>query len=241
MKRPLLAVGRRVRQRHVTNVLRRVNLPARVLDAGCGDGAVLAAMMQLWPTARFVGIDEEPDVLNLAQGRIGTRSGVSLKLGSVGGADLGEQFDLIVCVDVLEHIRNDRGAFRWLAEHLAPGGILLVHVPSSPQRHVLRPIDAAIQAEVQAGQGPHLREGYSAEGATSLLNAVGLKPTQLGFTFHHPVVRLAEDVDTLLYNRHWRMLKALLLPMLLVAASFERRPVEAGPAYGMLLTAATDV
>ena len=39
-------------------------------------------------------------------------------------------FDLAVCLDVIEHLQDDRGALRELRRVLAPGGALLVTVPA---------------------------------------------------------------------------------------------------------------
>lgn len=36
---------------------------------------------------------------------------------------LDRRYDVIVATDVLEHLEDDRGAARWIAEHLKPGGI----------------------------------------------------------------------------------------------------------------------
>ncbi len=39
-------------------------------------------------------------------------------------------FDLLAMFDVLEHVQDDRGAMRWAAKHLTPGGILVITVPA---------------------------------------------------------------------------------------------------------------
>lgn len=237
MRSPLLAVGRRVRQRHVLNALSGVDTPSRVLDAGCGEGRILEAMAQRWPHARILGIDEDDAVLDRARTLAARHACVEVGRALVGGPCIHERFDLAVCVDVMEHIRDDAAAFRWLADHLAPGGTLVMHVPVSPQRHVMRSIDRAIAAEVRRGEGPHVREGYEPDRCVALLHLAGLKPRSLGFTFHRPVLRLAEDVDTVIYKRGLRPLKAALLPVLMLASASERRPAATGPGYGLLVVA----
>jgi trans-aconitate 2-methyltransferase len=226
-----------VRQRHVVNALDAVGTPSRILDAGCGEGRILEAMARRWPQARILGIDEDELVLDRARSLVAAHPRVDVRAGLVGGPPLGERFDLIVCVDVMEHIRDDAAAFRWLADHLAPGGALVLHVPASPQRHVLRSIDRAIAAEVEAGEGPHVREGYDPERCRALLQAAGLEARSLGFTFHRPLLRLAEDLDTVIYERGLRPLKAAALPALLLASGAERRPAAMGPGYGLIVVA----
>ncbi|MGI8731568.1 MAG: class I SAM-dependent methyltransferase [Solirubrobacteraceae bacterium] len=237
MRGPLLAVGRRVRQRHVVNALAAAGTPTRILDAGCGEGRILEAMARRWPRARILGVDEDVGVLDRARALVAGHPRVEVRCGLVGGPTLGEHFDLIVCVDVMEHIRDDAAAFSWLATHLAPRGTLVLHVPASPQRHVLRSIDRAIAAEVEAGEGPHVREGYEPDRCRALLQAANLEPRSVGFTFHRPALRLAEDLDTVIYERGLRPLKAAALPALLLAAGSERRPAATGPGYGLIVVA----
>ena len=43
------------------------------------------------------------------------------------------RFDLITCLDVLEHIEDDRGALRELRRVARPGGVLLTTVPAYPR------------------------------------------------------------------------------------------------------------
>lgn len=43
---------------------------------------------------------------------------------------LDRRYDVIVATDVLEHLEDDRGAARWIAEHLKPGGIFFSTVPA---------------------------------------------------------------------------------------------------------------
>jgi trans-aconitate methyltransferase len=239
VRRPLLAVGRRVRQRHVLRTLETLRTPGRILDAGCGEGRITQAMARRWPNARVVGIDEDDEVLDRARSFVAGDPRIEVRRGLVGGPPVGDTFDLIVCVDVMEHIREDAAGFRWLADHLMPGGVLVLHVPASPQRHVLRSIDRALAAQVRGGRGPHMREGYTPEDCLALLRAAGLRPRSLRFTFHRPVLRLAEDLDSVLHERGLRPLKAALLPALMLASASERHAAATGPGYGLLVVADT--
>jgi ubiquinone/menaquinone biosynthesis C-methylase UbiE len=38
-------------------------------------------------------------------------------------------FDIIVCLDVMEHVKDDRAAMREIWRVLTPGGVALIHVP----------------------------------------------------------------------------------------------------------------
>jgi SAM-dependent methyltransferase len=54
----------------------------------------------------------------------------------------GQQFDTIVYIDVLEHIRDDREELERAATHLRPGGHLIVLSPA--HQRLFSPFDAAI-------------------------------------------------------------------------------------------------
>lgn len=44
--------------------------------------------------------------------------------------DLEEACDVVVAMDVVEHIEDDREALRWMADRLKPGGLLFATVPA---------------------------------------------------------------------------------------------------------------
>ena len=76
-------------------------------------------------------------------------------------------FDLVVIVDFLEHIPDDRGFARELARVIKPGGQLVVNVPQD------RPGSLVTRLRHKIGLTDewhgHLRPGYSVEGLTALL------------------------------------------------------------------------
>jgi SAM-dependent methyltransferase len=96
----------------------------RVLDAGCGSGRT---MQDLVAYGEVHGIELDPEAAEIARARV---------VGEVHVGRLEElpyddcTFDLITCLDVLEHIPDDRAALRELRRVCKPGGWLLVAVPA---------------------------------------------------------------------------------------------------------------
>ena len=226
-------MGRRVRFRHVAHALSGLE-PASVLDAGCGDGRFTAWLAVRFSSATVSGMDSDGDLVAAARLRY---PALDLHVGEIGSSALeGRQFDVIVCTDVLEHIADDRAAFSWFASRLAPRGRLILHVPANDQRH-FRSISEALRREVALGQGPHLREGYSAAKLERLAAEAGLGTVSLGSTFASLPVRLAVDVETWLSTRRIRPLKLVLLPALMAAVATERRPRPGERGNGRLLIA----
>lgn len=89
------------------HVTLRPGEPGWVLDVGCGDGFVSAALAAEYPALRFAGVDPElPDALQ------GTMAGGAVTLArSLDAIDCPEgAIRTIMILDVLEHIEDDSGA-----------------------------------------------------------------------------------------------------------------------------------
>ncbi len=104
--------------------------PRQVLDYGCGNGAFTIALKQELPRARVYGSDYQ----HSAPGGVPSQDYIPY-------ADLGtyhNHFDLILARHVLEHTYDPIAFVRSLRELLAPGGILVIEVPSldTPLRRV---------------------------------------------------------------------------------------------------------
>lgn len=116
----------RGRRRVLHEAISRLPLPERprVLDAGCGSGR---NMVELARYGEVTGVELSTLALDAARARgIGTVLG-----GSVADIALpDDSFDLAVCLDVIEHLEDDRGALGELRRVVAPGGFLLVTVPA---------------------------------------------------------------------------------------------------------------
>jgi SAM-dependent methyltransferase len=102
----------------------RLPARARILDAGCGSGR---NMVDFARHGEVTGVELSPASAELARGRhVG-----EVVEGSVMEMPFAEDsFDLAVCLDVIEHLPDDRGALRELRRVVAPGAPLLVTVPA---------------------------------------------------------------------------------------------------------------
>ena len=117
----------RGRRRIVRAELDRLPLPAgaRVLDAGCGSGRTL---QELTGYGEVSGHRARP-----RRGRGGRARGDTARSGSAGSRSCPgrtARFDLITCLDVIEHTPDDRVTLTELRRVARPGGWLLVTVPA---------------------------------------------------------------------------------------------------------------
>ena len=136
--------------------------PLDVLDVGAGDGYVAEQLLDALPPGSAVTcVDSEYDDEHLAKRDRVTRSRTLPD----------REFDVIVMLDVLEHVENDRAFVCELIRRLRAGGRLLISVPA---HQIL-----FTQHDVALG---HYRR-YSQTGLREVLTACGLAPVMAGSLF----------------------------------------------------------
>ncbi len=117
-----------VGRRRLVHTLLRNRLPSNplILDLGCGTGAM---SQELQHYGRVISLDRAEPALQLAR----TRGLKNLCIGDAEALPFKPQlFDLVVALDVLEHLDKDLSATQEIARVLKPGGIALVTVPACP-------------------------------------------------------------------------------------------------------------
>jgi 2-polyprenyl-3-methyl-5-hydroxy-6-metoxy-1,4-benzoquinol methylase len=113
------------------DIVARLRRPlGRVLDVGCGTGAVGRGLRAAGAES-LTGIELVPEVGARARDVYD-----AVLIGPVEDRldDLDGPFDTILCLDVLEHLSDPGAVLRRLRELAAPGGRLQVSVPNA--RHV---------------------------------------------------------------------------------------------------------
>jgi SAM-dependent methyltransferase len=118
------------RRRIVLDRLSRLVPPAPdrlVVEVGCGTGANLAAL-----AARYRVLGIEPDAIAAERAR--QKSGAAVLVGALPEAAglIPAEAAAVLCLDVLEHVAEDRAALAALAARMRPGAALLVTVPAGP-------------------------------------------------------------------------------------------------------------
>src|SRR6266581_4058076 len=102
----------------------------RVLEIGAGIGNMSAFLVD---RERVVLTDTERYYLDRLRQRFAGRPHVSvaeLRLPAVSPGLGAERLDTVVCLNVLEHIEDDRASLRAMHDLLRPGGRLVLLVPS---------------------------------------------------------------------------------------------------------------
>ena len=97
------------------------------LDVGCGAGLLAEPLARLG--AKVTGIDASPEVIAVAREHAKAMAlEIDYRSGDV--RDLEGQFDLITCMEVVEHVADPALFIGTLASRLAPDGLLILSTPN---------------------------------------------------------------------------------------------------------------
>jgi 2-polyprenyl-6-hydroxyphenyl methylase / 3-demethylubiquinone-9 3-methyltransferase len=99
----------------------------RALDVGCGGGILSESMARAG--ARVLGIDLAPEVLAVAELHA-LEAGVQVEYAAMAAEELARQrpeaFDLVTCMELLEHVPDPAASVAALAAAVKPGGDVIV-------------------------------------------------------------------------------------------------------------------
>ncbi|MCH8245735.1 MAG: class I SAM-dependent methyltransferase [Bacteroidetes bacterium] len=191
-------------RRELNRVIRqdsnRENL--RVLDAGTGFGQFSFYLAKKFPGLLIEAIDVKDEYLERAKHFFdsqGLSGRVSFAKDDLTDLQASGPFDIILSVDVMEHIEDDEQVFRNFKSVLAPRGLVIINTPSD-----LGGSDTSGTDE-QSFIGEHVRDGYNKDDLSEKLLSAGLLPTEMIYTYG-----VFGDIA-------WRLL--IKFPMLLLRAS----------------------
>lgn len=121
------------------------------LDVGCGAGLLAEPLARLG--AKVTGIDASPELIGAA---FNHASSVGLDIDYRAGevAELDGRFDLVTCMEVIEHVADPARFVGTLAQRLAPDGLLILSTPNATGWSKLLMIDVA-ESLGQIPRGTH--------------------------------------------------------------------------------------
>ncbi|MBC7381727.1 MAG: methyltransferase domain-containing protein [Bacteroidia bacterium] len=112
----------------IINSVRALNNPnAKILDIGCGNGNMSLALGSLGYFVTGIDIDktsiEHATILN-------TFKNVKFEVNDANSLAVKDAFDVVVCSEVLEHLKQPRELTESIYRILKPGGVFIATVPN---------------------------------------------------------------------------------------------------------------
>lgn len=94
----------------------------RVLDLGCGDGALTVQLAELLPQGEVVGIDASQGMINAALPKV--RPNVRFLLMDINDLDFGDEFDVVLSNAALHWVKDHGRLLNNVSRALHSGGYL---------------------------------------------------------------------------------------------------------------------
>ncbi|MBS1581447.1 MAG: class I SAM-dependent methyltransferase [Bacteroidetes bacterium] len=153
-----------------------------IYDAGAGFGQYsywLSGFSSQWRITAIDVKEEQVADCNTFFQRIG-RPQVRFEVGDVTTLTRPGAFELVVCVDVMEHILEDEAALRCYSTSLQPGGMLIISTPSDQGgSDVHGEEDGSFIEE-------HVRDGYNIHDLEAKLLRNGFSKVQARYSYGVP-------------------------------------------------------
>jgi methionine biosynthesis protein MetW len=167
-----------------SRIVARVPPGSRVLEIGCAEGYMSAYLRQAKGCA-VTGVDLSAEAAAAAAAyceRVVVGDVEAGALDQVGGP-----FDVVICADVLEHLRHPGRVLRELRARLADGGLALVSLPNVAHWDVRRPLLAGRFDYASSGllDDTHLRF-FTRETARALIEQSGFRVRETDFVHRWP-------------------------------------------------------
>ncbi len=101
-----------------------------ILDVGCGDGKITAAMARKVPAGDVIGVDISSSMIQSAQNAFPDQKNLSFCVEDAAKVDYDERFDLITSFTVMQWVLEQKTALGCFGKALKPGGKLWIQMPT---------------------------------------------------------------------------------------------------------------
>ena len=186
-------------KRGLENAINSVKPEFNYLDAGSGFGQTSFAIAKKFHQAKVTGIEIDPLQVEACNriARSGNLKNLDFFQGDLAKYNFHNEFDVIFCGSVLEHIADDEKTLEKFYDALKEKGQLLVYVPTSEKR-VLPSLERKMKKMIRESGNKYLHDHvryYSVDELTQKLKAAGFKVKETTITYGD-FGRLAYDIFT---------------------------------------------
>ena len=179
-----------LRSWHVRRELRKWERPADpiILDAGSGFGQYTYRMARMFPNSLIKAVDVKQEQV-IDCNKFFLNAGLNNRV-IVEKADLTrfvepDQFNLIISVDVMEHIEEDEKVFSNFFQSLKNGGMLLISTPSDQGGSDAHDHDHENEG-IHGFIDEHVRDGYNIADIQEKLKKAGFSNIKAKYQYGKP-------------------------------------------------------
>lgn len=163
-------------KRYLNN--RPLNSRVRILELGCGRGLIAWELCKIIEKDNntdlsYLGVDLSSEAIAMANAildamKCDVRGRISFLHDDADGflrTYKGSMFDIILLVDIIEHVKNPQGMLVLTKKYLKKGGLFLISVPT--------PLYKRVFGEKFSNKVGHLVDGYTLSCLDKLFNSIG--------------------------------------------------------------------
>ncbi len=176
-----------LRSWHVRKMLRKIKRDnpgiKTIIDAGSGFGQYVFYLSRLFPDAGIRGLDIKEEQIADCNGffkKTGRDKHIKFEYADLTKLNEKETADLILSVDVMEHILEDTSVFKNFANALKKGGVLLISTPSDQGGSDVH------EEEESSFIDEHVRDGYNINEITEKILNAGFSSVEARYSYGRP-------------------------------------------------------
>jgi 2-polyprenyl-3-methyl-5-hydroxy-6-metoxy-1,4-benzoquinol methylase len=210
-------IGFQIRGMYFKNTLQRYSIkPKNILDAGCGIGTYSIYLSKRFSTAKVDGEELDKDKISFCKAFANELNlkNINFFYGNLTKSNIerGKNYDLIINIDVLEHVKEYKKMLKTFYSALKKGGYLYIHAPQSDQKRIFRSLKNWEHED-------HAYEGFQIIKFNKELKKMGFKIIDSRETFGF-FGKLAWELNHISLTKSF-ILSALIYPLLFLIACLD--------------------
>jgi len=158
-----------------------------ILDAGSGFGQYTYRMAKWYQNADIKAVDIKPEQIddcNQFMQKTSLSDRVKFELADLTKFQENEKYDLVLSVDVMEHIEEDVKVFSNFYLSMKKGGMLLISTPSDQGGSDSHDHDH--EEGIHGFIDEHVRDGYNINDIETKLKSVGFSKVEARYSYGSP-------------------------------------------------------
>ncbi|HPE34012.1 MAG TPA: class I SAM-dependent methyltransferase [Bacteroidales bacterium] len=161
------------------------NHKKNILDAGSGFGQYIYYLARKNKKWQILGVDVKEDQIEDCRQffKKANFSNVNFQTADLTRFTSSPLFDLVLAVDVMEHIEEDITVFENLHHSMNPGAMLLISTPSDQGGSDVHKHEPG---QVKSFIGEHVRDGYNIKEIQQKLRKAGFSDTSAHYSYGWP-------------------------------------------------------